>query len=150
MGVLDRLARAIRRLLGKGDSDADAGGGSADSGEGAAEYRCSVCGTPVADPDGECPLCRSTDVVPADGDGENGEPEAGSGGSPRETALAEDAAPTVGDVLSGRDLLAAHEDRWHREDGGYRVSLPDGGMERAASKDEVRTLLFRHYGPPEE
>lgn len=39
-------------------------------------YRCSICATPVEDPEGQCPLCRSSDVVPADavdaGDDESG------------------------------------------------------------------------------
>lgn len=32
-----------------------------------AAFACSVCGTPVDDPEDACPLCHSTDVVPVDG-----------------------------------------------------------------------------------
>jgi len=31
-----------------------------------ASYRCSVCGTAVEDAVGPCPLCRSSEIVPAD------------------------------------------------------------------------------------
>jgi len=37
-------------------------------------FACSVCGTAVDDPSEPCPLCRSTDVVPAGGDGDGGTP----------------------------------------------------------------------------
>lgn len=148
MGAFARLVRAIRGFFRGDDRDADTDAEHATSGGAAAGYRCAVCGTPVEDTDDECPLCRSTDLVPAGG----GPADAGTGirGSPPGTTVTEGTAPTVGDALSGRDPLAAHGDRWTRTaDGAYRVSLPDGGTERVASKGDVRALLLEHYGPPD-
>jgi hypothetical protein len=55
---------------------------------------------------------------------------------------------------AGDDPLAAvnrvldeHDDKW-RESGGdepYEVDLPDGTIESARTRDDVRQLLFRHY-----
>jgi hypothetical protein len=45
-------------------------------------------------------------------------------------------------------LLDDHEDVWREADGGeakYEVDLPDGGTERARTKDDVRAVLFKHY-----
>jgi hypothetical protein len=45
------------------------------------------------------------------------------------------------------NLLSAHDDKW-REAGGdarYEVDLPDGSVESARTKDDVRALLFKHY-----
>jgi hypothetical protein len=46
------------------------------------------------------------------------------------------------------NLLEAHEDVWEESDAGetkYRVELPEGEVEGAATKDDVRALLFKHY-----
>jgi hypothetical protein len=83
-----------------------------------------------------------------DGDGtaEDGD---GGGGDVDGDARA-DAAGSVtgGGPLDGMmNLLDEHEDRW-REGGGdarYEVDLPDGSVEPARTKDDVRALLFRHY-----
>ena len=45
-------------------------------------------------------------------------------------------------------LLADHDGKWRETGGGeekYEVDLPDGGTERARTKDDVRAVLFRHY-----
>lgn len=44
-------------------------------------------------------------------------------------------------------LLDTHEDKWWPADGDarYEVELPDGSVESARTKDDVRAALFRHY-----
>lgn len=44
-------------------------------------------------------------------------------------------------------LLDTHDDKWDDGDGDarYEVELPNGTVETARTKDDVRALLFRHY-----
>ena len=44
-------------------------------------------------------------------------------------------------------LLDTHDDKWREADGDarYEVELPDGDVETARTKDDVRALLFRNY-----
>lgn len=44
-------------------------------------------------------------------------------------------------------LLDTHADKWREADGDarYEVDLPDGGVETARTKDDVRALLFKHH-----
>lgn len=45
-------------------------------------------------------------------------------------------------------LLDDHDEVWREAGGGeekYEVDLPDGGTERARTKDDVRAVLFKHY-----
>lgn len=47
------------------------------------------------------------------------------------------------------NLLDEHEGKWEQTDsegGKYVVSLPDGDAEQVRTKDDVRALLFKHYG----
>lgn len=45
------------------------------------------------------------------------------------------------------NLLDTHDEKWHTSDGDarYEVELPDGSVESARTKDDVRALLFKHY-----
>lgn len=46
------------------------------------------------------------------------------------------------------NLLDDHDDVWEETSAGetkYQVELPDGNLEQAATKDDVRAILFRHY-----
>jgi hypothetical protein len=45
------------------------------------------------------------------------------------------------------NLLSAHDDKWREASGDarYEVDLPDGNVESARTKDDVRALLFKHY-----
>jgi hypothetical protein len=45
------------------------------------------------------------------------------------------------------NLLDEHDDKWHESDGDepYEVELPDGSVETARTKDDIRGILFRHY-----
>jgi len=44
-------------------------------------------------------------------------------------------------------LLETHADKWRKADGDarYEVDLPDGSVETARTKDDVRALLFKNY-----
>lgn len=45
-------------------------------------------------------------------------------------------------------LLDTHDEHWREsaaEDARYEVTLPDGRVEHARTKDDVRSLLFKHY-----
>ena len=44
-------------------------------------------------------------------------------------------------------LLDTHEEKWRKADGDarYEVELPDGDVETARTKDDVRALLFKNY-----
>lgn len=65
------------------------------------------------------------------------------------------AADSEGDGEAGDDgqlnamlsLLETHSDKWHSADGDarYEVELPDGSVESARTKDDVRATLFKHY-----
>lgn len=62
------------------------------------------------------------------------------------------AAPTSGAESDRLDammnLLTEHADRWEEtnaEQGKYAVTLPDGSVEHARTKDDVKAVLFRHY-----
>jgi predicted flap endonuclease-1-like 5' DNA nuclease len=78
-----------------------------------------------------------TPAKPDDGTG-------GSGGSGRSGG----ATAGGGDQLSAMmNLLSTHDDRWREADGDarYEVDLPNGGVETAQTKDDVKAVLFRNY-----
>jgi uncharacterized Zn finger protein (UPF0148 family) len=136
MGLLDRLRAWWRRRFGSGSAD--------EAADRAAGYECAVCGTPVEDPDGECPLCRSTDVVPAgSADGAAADPSAGA----RErVATADDGAvDRLEELREDGELLRRHADRWQPVDGGFRVETSDGTRE-VDSREEAAALLRAEAG----
>lgn len=75
--MLSRLLSKLKSLLGWGatetESASDPTSESSESDE-QADYECAVCGTGTSDPGGSCPLCQSSQIVPA---GE-AEPQGGS------------------------------------------------------------------------
>jgi hypothetical protein len=44
-------------------------------------------------------------------------------------------------------LLETHDEKWWSTDGDarYKVELPDGSVETARTKDDVRAMLFKNY-----
>lgn len=132
MGLVSSLLDWFRGLVGPAESDAVPGPEPT--------FQCAICGTSVADPDSTCPLCGSSDIItPDDGaassDGLSGRPAA-------ERTVADDTSAAAA-TLARTDLLARHEDRWERVDGGYRVTLPTG-VRKVDSKEEVRAILYDH------
>ena len=53
----------------------------------------------------------------------------------------------AGQLDAMMSLLDTHGDKWREADGDarYEVDLPDGSVETARTKDDVRALLFRNY-----
>ena len=127
MGLLTALRSRLRRLVGVWGPPADR------------SYRCAVCGTEIADPESPCPLCGGTEV---EIDGARRQPGSGLTGLGATERSVSDGTTEAATVLAETDPLDAHDDRWERTDGGYRVHLADGDR-TVDSKDEVRALLYR-------
>ncbi|MDZ5812205.1 hypothetical protein U4E84_12720 [Halorubrum sp. AD140] len=74
---------------------------------------------------------------PADGETSTGDEETATG----------DEDGGAGQLDAMMSLLDTHADKWREADGDarYEVDLPDGGVETARTKDDVRALLFRNY-----
>ena len=68
---------------------------------------------------------------------------------PADAGDTDDAESGDGERLNAvMSLLADHDGKWRETGGGeekYEVDLPDGGTERARTKDDVRAVLFKHY-----
>jgi len=68
----------------------------------------------------------------------------------------QDETDTSQEPHRGEDRLEAmmspferHQEKWTLNDGDegkYSVTLPDGATESVRTKDDVRALLFKHYG----
>ena len=71
----------------------------------------------------------------AESDDEDGEPDADADA---------DGSSQLDAMMS---LLDTHDDKWREGDGDarYEVDLPDGDVETARTKDDVRALLFKNY-----
>lgn len=78
-----------------------------------------------------------------DTDGETGDGEGQNGDGDRATGDAADNAQ-LNAMLS---LLETHDDKWRETDGDarYEVELPDGSVQSARTKDDVRAVLFKNY-----
>lgn len=94
----------------------------------------------------------------SDADGENGadggsdgaDADAGSDGDAESGGAAASAGGDeggAGQLSAMMSLLDTHADKWREADGDarYEVDLPDGSVETARTKDDVRALLFRNY-----
>ncbi|WP_281195486.1 hypothetical protein [Halorubrum sp. F4] len=80
-----------------------------------------------------------------DADDENAEDDAdGEADNGNENDAADGGAGQLNAMMS---LLDTHDDKWREGDGDarYEVELPDGDVETARTKDDVRALLFRNY-----
>ena len=99
------------------------------------------------------PFARvDVDLRPADSDDETADSdgEADAAGDDASEDAAEDEEGDAGgsDQLNAMmSLLDTHGDKWRETDGDarYEVDLPDGSVETARTKDDVRALLFRNY-----
>ena len=150
MGVL-ALLRAWWRRRRWSRSDAPAAGG--DGEEPGADYECAVCGTGVADPEGPCPLCRGTDVVPAgagpgtgaDGDGGTAETAEARAVERRVAAGEDGSVERLRALREEGDLLERYADCWQPIEGGFRVETAHGTRE-VGSREEVVALLRAEDG----
>ncbi|MFC7323075.1 hypothetical protein ACFQMF_00620 [Halorubrum rutilum] len=68
-------------------------------------------------------------------------------GETDETATESDDGGGSDQLDAMMSLLDTHDDKWSEGDGDarYEVELPDGDVETARTKDDVRALLFRNY-----
>lgn len=83
------------------------------------------------------------DLESADADGAaNG---TGDGGTDADADADDGDGDAVLDTML--NLLETHDDKWRESSGDerYEVDLPDGGVETARTKDDVKALLFQHY-----
>lgn len=129
MSIGSRLKNWVWGLLGR-ESGTDVTTGN----------KCSICGTPVPDGDGECPLCGSTDLVPMD------EPRNASSTWLDPDRAKQHSEPAPDESVSRlqrirtEQVLSANEDAWHDTADGYEVRLSDETMV-VGSKEEVARLL---------
>ncbi|MFB6211200.1 MAG: hypothetical protein ABEI76_06660 [Halobacteriales archaeon] len=157
MSLLARFRQWVRSLFGSSEADSETTTPETDTATAQPDYVCAVCGTSVDTPETSCPLCKSTDIRPADGDDES-DPSTTGGLGPataRETRMADDtgAASKLQELKAGGgDPLDRHADRWERLDSGerYRVTLADDSVRHVDSKEQVRAVLLRSYGHDSE
>ena len=90
----------------------------------------------------EPPLAAEADGA-ADSDG-NDDADGEDGGAAGDSDGDDAGASQLNAMMS---LLDTHADKWREGDGDarYEVDLPDGDVETARTKDDVRALLFRNY-----
>ena len=98
--------------------------------------------TPFALVDLELPGQTSTESTP--------EPESSTNASASADETADDDHANdggAGQLNAMMRLLDTHADKWGESagDARYEVELPDGRVEAARTKDDVRALLFKHY-----
>ena len=89
----------------------------------------------------------SADTGSAPDEAPGSSPDASSSDSPEGDTVTDDAdgGATLNSMMS---LLDDHDGKWREAGGGeekYEVDLPEGGTERARTKDDVRAVLFKHY-----
>ena len=154
-GILDAAARAATDPFAAVGVDLDRGADAADEtrgpddGDSAGDAR---------DPDGD--IEDDASGGPADGDTATAAADSPDGDETDDTAddspdadetddapgaAASDAGSSQLNAMMS--LLDTHDDKWRDGDGDarYEVELPDGRVETARTKDDVRALLFRHY-----
>lgn len=147
MSLLDRLRAWWRRLRERAGPASEVAGTDRGA-DPEADYECAVCGTDVEVPEGSCPLCRSTDVVPAGatagGDGSSGDGSFDAGEPPagdRHVSLGEDGSvERLRDLRADGELLERYADRWQSVEGGFRVETEDG-TRVVDSREEVAAVL---------
>ena len=147
MGLLTRLRRWWRGTFGRGTAT------NADEAAAVSPYayRCGVCGTGVDDPEGTCPLCRSSDLVAveegADGTSSGSDEDLQASRPLGERHVAEgddESVDRLRELQAGTALLERHADRWRPTDGGFRVETPDGETE-VASQEALVAAIERYY-----
>jgi hypothetical protein len=97
------------------------------------------------DADGESGADSQSDT---DGEGDETDADTGNDGEGADAgAGAGDDDGDAGQLNAMMSLLDTHADKWREADGDarYEVDLPDGSVETARTKDDVRALLFRNY-----
>lgn len=83
----------------------------------------------------------------ATADDDVGEDDANDEGAESQDDDAESQDEGTSQLNAMMSLLDTHGDKWREADGDarYEVDLPDGDVETARTKDDVRALLFKNY-----
>ena len=99
---------------------------------------------PDPDSDAESAADGTADAADAAGDAETASDAADGDDSDGDDGSE---AGDDGQLNAMLSLLETHSDKWHSADGDarYEVELPDGSVESARTKDDVRATLFKHY-----
>jgi len=140
---LQRVASEVPEVPGSG-IDADEMRGKLLAELGVEEFAARLDAASDVDPDG----------TPIEADSGSEAANSGSSGDTPASSGSPGSGSGVSVDVGGDDPLAAvnrvldeHDDKW-RESGGdepYEVDLPDGTIESARTRDDVRQLLFQHY-----
>lgn len=147
-GILDAAARAATDPFAAVGVDLDRGADAADETRGADDG--DSAGGDASDPDGDAEDDASggpADDAP-DSDTTDDSPDADETADDTDDAPGAAASDAGSSQLNAMmNLLDTHDDKWRDGDGDarYEVELPDGRVETARTKDDVRALLFRHY-----
>ena len=147
-GILDAAARAATDPFAAVGVDLDRGANGVDRTQGADDG--DSAGGDASDPDGDTEDDASggpADDAP-DSDTTDGSPDADETADDTDDAPGAAASDAGSSQLNAMmNLLDTHDDKWRDGDGDarYEVELPDGRVETARTKDDVRALLFRHY-----
>lgn len=82
----------------------------------------------------------ATDATPDEADAGADREDDGDGPDKQDDAGGDQLTATL-------SLLETHDDKWWQADGDarYEVELPDGRVETARTKDDVRAVLFKNY-----
>lgn len=102
----------------------------------------------TADTGGEDDATAGPAASEASSDGADETADGGDETDEAPDAAAATASASGGDLPSGpMNLLADHQDVWREGSGEarYEVELPDGSVEEARTRGDVRALLFEHY-----
>jgi hypothetical protein len=146
---------ALEYLLDRFEADESPDATASVSTEDGSEFEVRNAGTPSAG----ARASVVTDDTDADADDTDTDTDADTDADASERREAEhestdaqgaDATDESGETRlnSVMSLLDDHAEVWREADGGeakYEVDLPDGGTERARTKDDVRAVLFEHY-----
>ena len=143
-GILDAAARAATDPFAAVGVDLDRGANGVDRTQGADDG--DSAGGDASDPDGDAEDDASggpADDAP-DSDTTDDSPDADDTDDAPGAAASDAGSSQLNAMMS---LLDTHDDKWRDGDGDarYEVELPDGRVETARTKDDVRALLFRHY-----
>lgn len=158
----ERLVDArVRELLGETEEDDEPTAGGADrGGESGAKRIAAVEETSDADrskrANGAVEETQSGGDVETTGSVSDSGAESGGGVNSDGGANSDgNAVGSDADADSGGSrlqrmmgLLDQNEDKWEEresDEGKYAVTLPDGSVESARTKDDIRSLLFKHY-----
>ena len=120
------------------DDDEDGAAGGDTDGDTTGDEDGAAGGDTTGDEDG---------AADGDTDGDTTGDEDGAADGDTDGATDDDGGDGADQLDAMMSLLDTHDDKWGEADGDarYEVELPDGTVETARTKDDVRALLFKNY-----